>query len=123
VHMTSAVAGEVSACLVRVPTEVVKSHMQTGSPGCDTVANTVKKVVGNGGVRGLWRGFGITVFREIPFALIQVSGGGGEMEGTLRVKPTLFVTAYNEEVRSPLSGAKKTPFAPHQLPNQFPLLR
>jgi len=75
-HMLSASAGEVCACFVRVPTEVIKSHMQTNSKECSTVFNTVKFVMnggggGGGGVSSLYRGFGVTIFREIPFAFIQ----------------------------------------------------
>lgn len=71
VHMASAMGGEVTACGVRVPTEVVKSKMQTGAMGSNTLKETVKTVIEESGVQGLYRGFGITVMREIPFALIQ----------------------------------------------------
>ncbi|KAF8879891.1 S-adenosylmethionine transporter [Gymnopilus junonius] len=47
-HMISASVGEVAACLVRVPTEVIKTRMQTSTYG-----------------------FGITVMREIPFTSLQ----------------------------------------------------
>jgi solute carrier family 25 (mitochondrial S-adenosylmethionine transporter), member 26 len=74
-HMTAASMGEVAACLVRVPTEVIKSKMQTGnSVG---LAHTFRSVLQErhgimGNVTGgLYRGYGITLMREIPFALIQ----------------------------------------------------
>ena len=72
VHMASACLGEVTACMVRVPTEVVKSKMQTGASGSGSVLETFRTVLNEGGVTGgIYRGFGITVMREIPFALIQ----------------------------------------------------
>lgn len=75
--MLAASMGEVAACLVRVPTEVVKAKMQT-SGGSGGLADTVRQVItqerhGPLGfvMGGLYRGFGITLFREIPFAMIQ----------------------------------------------------
>ena len=71
-HMGAACCGEVAACLVRVPTEVVKSNMQTSThSSSSTVASTVRAITTDGGFLGLYRGFGITIMREIPFALIQ----------------------------------------------------
>lgn len=73
-HMISASAGETCACLVRVPTEVLKSQMQVGVTGSQTVSSTLKMVLAEGGnpiFGGLYRGFGSTVMREIPFAFIQ----------------------------------------------------
>jgi solute carrier family 25 S-adenosylmethionine transporter 26 len=70
VHMTAASCGEVAACLVRVPTEVVKQRMQAGLGG--SAIRTIKTIIASeGGVSGLYRGFGITIMREIPFAFIQ----------------------------------------------------
>jgi solute carrier family 25 (mitochondrial S-adenosylmethionine transporter), member 26 len=72
-HMVAASLGEAAACLVRVPTEVVKAKMQTG----ETVglANTFRLVLnephGSSVFGGLYRGYGITLMREIPFAMIQ----------------------------------------------------
>merc|ERR1712146_167901 len=69
VHMISASLGEVSACLVRVPTEVVKQRMQTGM--YDSIVSTVVNTVRQDGYLGLYTGFGITIMREVPFSLIQ----------------------------------------------------
>ncbi|KAJ9453151.1 putative mitochondrial carrier C12B10.09 [Diplonema papillatum] len=68
-HMTAACAGEVAACLVRVPTETLKQRLQAGMhKGMVEAASTLLK---NEGVRGLYTGYPVTVAREIPFALIQ----------------------------------------------------
>lgn len=75
-HMVAASLGEAVACLVRVPTEVVKAKMQTSSCG-KSVSQTVHVVLQEeGGILtsvtgGLYRGYGITLMREIPFAMIQ----------------------------------------------------
>ncbi|KAK4054617.1 S-adenosylmethionine transporter [Microbotryomycetes sp. JL221] len=69
-HMMSASGGEVAACLVRVPTEIVKQRSQTASQG--TGSWTVAKSVWRGeGVKGFYRGFASTVAREIPFTCLQ----------------------------------------------------
>ncbi|PWN29631.1 mitochondrial carrier [Jaminaea rosea] len=71
-HMMAASAGEVAACLVRVPTEVVKSRFQAGVYGKDiNVASAISKILAREGPRGLWKGYGTTVAREIPFTCIQ----------------------------------------------------
>ena len=57
------------ACLVRVPTEVVKQRMQAGMH--PSMASVVGEVLRNQGVMGLYQGFGITIMREIPFSLVQ----------------------------------------------------
>ncbi|POY71056.1 hypothetical protein BMF94_5983 [Rhodotorula taiwanensis] len=71
-HMVSASTGEVAACLIRVPTEVVKQRSQTsakGTPGGSwAMAQNVWRTYG---VRGFYRGFGSTVAREIPFTCLQ----------------------------------------------------
>ena len=78
-HMISASIGEAAACLVRVPTEVVKSKMQTNAAGASTLKSTVQLVLSEKDGRafassifgGLYRGYGITLMREVPFAFIQ----------------------------------------------------
>lgn len=74
-HMLSASMGEAAACLVRVPTEVVKAKMQTGESSglLDTIRLVLKEKHGPLGeiAGGLYRGYGITLMREIPFAMIQ----------------------------------------------------
>lgn len=78
-HMTAASLGEAAACLVRVPTEVLKSKMQTNATGTNTLSSTFKSVIAekdgrafaSGVFGGLYRGYGITLMREVPFCMIQ----------------------------------------------------
>ncbi|XP_057217279.1 mitochondrial S-adenosylmethionine carrier protein isoform X1 [Triplophysa rosa] len=68
-HMVAASLGEIVACLIRVPTEVVKQRTQA-NPSLSTyrvLLNTLQEE----GFRGLYRGYGSTVLREIPFSLVQ----------------------------------------------------
>lgn len=74
-HMVSASAGETIACIVRVPTEVVKQNMQAntalGRPMLTIIKSLVSKRGENRLVGGLYRGLGITLMREVPFAIVQ----------------------------------------------------
>lgn len=66
--MTGALVGEVVACFVRVPVEVVKQRTQArGGTSWFNLLSTVRSE----GVKGLYRGYGTTVAREIPFSLVQ----------------------------------------------------
>ena len=76
-HMIAASLGEAAACLVRVPTEVIKQNMQTMNNM--TLLQTFNQILAQKQANafassmfgGLYRGYGITLFREIPFAFIQ----------------------------------------------------
>ncbi|KAK0708950.1 mitochondrial carrier domain-containing protein [Lasiosphaeria miniovina] len=77
-HMLAASLGEVAACAVRVPTEVVKQRAQAGQHGGSSGAAlrailTLRATpAGLAGVwRELYRGWGITVMREVPFTVLQ----------------------------------------------------
>ncbi|XP_010880095.2 S-adenosylmethionine mitochondrial carrier protein isoform X1 [Esox lucius] len=68
-HMLAASLGEIVACLIRVPTEVVKQRTQAclSSNTYQVLLATLREE----GVRGLYRGYRSTVLREIPFSLVQ----------------------------------------------------
>lgn len=72
-HMFSSSAGEIAACMVRVPAEVIKQRTQTHKS--DSSLQTLKKLLqnenGEGIRRNLYRGWSTTVMREIPFTCIQ----------------------------------------------------
>jgi solute carrier family 25 S-adenosylmethionine transporter 26 len=76
-HMAAASLGEVAACAVRVPTEVIKQRAQAGQHGGSS-AGALRAILaqyGTVGFTGVWRelyrGWGITVMREVPFTVIQ----------------------------------------------------
>lgn len=78
-HMLASSLGEIAACAIRVPTEVVKQRAQAGLFGGssrlafqDILA--LRKTEGAVTmVRELYRGGGITIMREIPFTIVQFS--------------------------------------------------
>mmetsp|Transcript_36844 Transcript_36844/g.82551 ORF Transcript_36844/g.82551 Transcript_36844/m.82551 type:complete len:285 (-) Transcript_36844:71-925(-) len=95
-QMAAASSAEVVACLVRVPTEVVKQRMQTGLEKSALAA--VPGIVKTEGVAGLYSGFGVTVFREIPFSAIQfpiyeeLKISWAKMQGTKQVNSVQSAT-------------------------------
>lgn len=68
-HMVAAVFGEAAACLFRNPFELIKQNLQIGN--YSTGKEALVSIYNENGVRGLYRGYMIMVFREIPFGIIQ----------------------------------------------------
>ncbi|XP_021367536.1 S-adenosylmethionine mitochondrial carrier protein-like [Mizuhopecten yessoensis] len=68
-HMMGASLGEVSACFLRVPVEVVKQRAQANSNL--TSRSILVSVLKQEGFLGLYRGYFSTVIREMPFSFIQ----------------------------------------------------
>ncbi|XP_051010905.1 S-adenosylmethionine mitochondrial carrier protein [Acomys russatus] len=68
-HMLAASAGEVVACLIRVPSEVVKQRAQVSASS--RTLQIFSTILSEEGIQGLYRGYKSTVLREIPFSLVQ----------------------------------------------------
>lgn len=66
-HMIAATLGEIFACFIRVPTEVVKQRMQTRL--YFRLDDAVKSIYTASGVRGFYQGFNMTVFREVKLSI------------------------------------------------------
>ncbi|EGI59083.1 PREDICTED: S-adenosylmethionine mitochondrial carrier protein-like [Acromyrmex echinatior] len=61
IHMIAASSSEITACLVRVPVEVIKQRKQA------LLSDTHRLKL-----RTLYRGYGSTVLRDLPFGVIQM---------------------------------------------------
>ncbi|CCF59722.1 hypothetical protein KAFR_0H03120 [Kazachstania africana CBS 2517] len=76
VHMVSSISGEIAACIVRVPAELIKQTTQT-SKISNSSWNTVKILLHKGSMPNssirstFYRGWWSTIMREIPFTCIQ----------------------------------------------------
>lgn len=71
-HMIAASCGELASCTIRVPTEVVKQRAQAMAEHSSLSAFREILAARHESVfRGLYRGFGITIMREVPFTMIQ----------------------------------------------------
>lgn len=68
-EVIAANVGEILACLVRVPTEVIKQRSQA-FPYLKPMA-VLRKTLKTEGISGLYRGYRSTLIREIPFSSIQ----------------------------------------------------
>lgn len=74
INMFAATIGEIVACSIRVPTEIAKQRRQVlqndkiNKSGIQILWNAYKT---EGLRKGLYRGYGVTLLREIPFAFIQ----------------------------------------------------
>lgn len=72
VHMLAASCGEVIACLIRVPVEIAKQRKQALIAKKENTFQILYDAFKKEGLRkGVYRGFGITIMREVPFSLIQ----------------------------------------------------
>ncbi|KAJ8710393.1 hypothetical protein PYW07_009759 [Mythimna separata] len=72
VHMFAASVGEVLACLIRVPTEIAKQRKQTYIGSKSAISILVHAYKTEGFFRGVYRGFGSTVLRDLPFSFIEL---------------------------------------------------
>ena len=72
-HMIAASIGEIAACSIRVPAEVIKQRAQASQ--FDSSLAVLKSILRNTSREGVWlglyRGWGSTILREIPFTIIQ----------------------------------------------------
>jgi hypothetical protein len=59
-----------AACLVRVPTEVVKTRMQTSTYGslAQNSLSAARLLWTADGLRGFYRGYGTTIMREVELS-------------------------------------------------------
>lgn len=67
--MAGAMLGEMAQVLVRNPFELIKQNMQVGK--YNSILEASKDILSNNGIPGFYRGYFVTVLREIPFGLIQ----------------------------------------------------
>lgn len=72
-HMFASTLGEIAACLIRVPAEVIKQKTQTNlrHSSYETFKSLLKNENGEGIRRNLYRGWSTTIMREIPFTCLQ----------------------------------------------------
>ncbi|ODQ49211.1 hypothetical protein PICMEDRAFT_70771 [Pichia membranifaciens NRRL Y-2026] len=72
-HMLAASMGEVAACMVRVPAEVIKQRTQSlqFKTSLESFKYILSNKSGEGVWKGLYRGWSTTIMREIPFTIIQ----------------------------------------------------
>uniref|UniRef100_A0A8C0J8D5 Mitochondrial S-adenosylmethionine carrier protein n=1 Tax=Chelonoidis abingdonii TaxID=106734 RepID=A0A8C0J8D5_CHEAB len=105
-HMAAASFGEVVACLIRVPSEVVKQRAQV-SPSSSTfqvLSNTLYQE----GIQGLYRGYKSTVLREVKhlFSDLWSWKQGHVVDSWQSATCGAFAGGFAAAVTTPLDVAK-----------------
>lgn len=72
IHMSAAGVGELVACLIRVPTDVVKQRYQAKMIQTKSLSEAIITIYKQDGLlRGFYTGYFSTILRELPFSFIQ----------------------------------------------------
>ena len=81
------------ACLIRVPTEVVKSRAQTSTYGPNASGSlaAARNILASDGFKGFYRGFGSTIIREVR-RLLSSSQVGSLTNALILADPVHFNT-------------------------------
>ena len=110
--MIAASVGEVAACAVRVPTEVVKQRAQAVQAPSSMAALrniwTLRTGQGLGLLavgREMYSGWGITMLREVPFTVIQFPLWEGMKEWRRRTEGRQSITAWESGFFGSVAGA------------------
>ena len=108
--MAAASAGEIAACAVRVPTEVVKQRAQAVQYNSSLAALKAilvqRRRIGWVGVwQEMYRGWTITVMREVPFTIIQFPLWEAMKEWRRRKQGRDKITAIESGLFGSISGA------------------
>jgi solute carrier family 25 S-adenosylmethionine transporter 26 len=109
-HMLAASLGEVAACAVRVPTEVVKQRAQAGQyPSSISALQGIlakHRIIGISGVwMELYRGWSVTIMREVPFTVIQFPLWESMKEYRRRTSGKDGISAFESAIFGSVSGA------------------
>ncbi|KAJ9602630.1 S-adenosylmethionine transporter [Cladophialophora chaetospira] len=116
-HMLASSLGEIAACAIRVPTEVVKQRAQAGLFGGSALL-AFQDIIGLRKTDGyttmgreLYRGGGVTIMREIPFTIVQFSlweyfkASYSERQHRTQDRQPGLVTATESAVFGSMAGA------------------
>jgi solute carrier family 25 S-adenosylmethionine transporter 26 len=109
-HMLAASLGEVAACAVRVPTEVVKQRAQAGQhPSSLSALKAILSQRRTIGLPGVWlelyRGWSVTIMREVPFTVIQFPLWESMKEYRRRTSGKESITAIESALFGSAAGA------------------
>jgi solute carrier family 25 (mitochondrial S-adenosylmethionine transporter), member 26 len=109
-HMLAASLGEVAACAVRVPTEVVKQRAQAGQ--YPSSVSALRGILSRGSIVGfpgvwmeLYRGWSVTIMREVPFTVIQFPLWESMKEYRRRTSGREEISALESAIFGSVSGA------------------
>jgi solute carrier family 25 S-adenosylmethionine transporter 26 len=109
-QMLAASLGEVAACAVRVPTEVVKQRAQARQyPSSLTALKAILSQHQSVGIPGVWRelyrGWSVTIMREVPFTVIQFPLWESMKEYRRRTSGKEVISAFESALFGSAAGA------------------
>ncbi|RFU31391.1 hypothetical protein B7463_g4950, partial [Scytalidium lignicola] len=109
-HMVAASLGEVAACAVRVPTEVVKQRAQAGQfPSSMSALQGILSQYRTTGMarvfQELYRGWSVTIMREVPFTVIQFPLWESMKEYRRRTSGRDHISAFESGLFGSAAGA------------------
>jgi len=109
-HMVAASLGEIAACAVRVPTEVVKQRAQARQyPSSALALRAILSQYRTIGLSGVWkelyRGWSVTIMREVPFTVIQFPLWEAMKEYRRQSTGTESISAFESGMFGSLAGA------------------
>lgn len=109
-HMVAASIGEIAACAVRVPTEVVKQRAQASQHSSSL--ESFRYILSLRHIHGfttmwreLYRGWTITILREVPFTVIQFPLWEALKKWRCRQQGTAEASATESALFGCISGA------------------
>ncbi|KAI9007724.1 mitochondrial carrier domain-containing protein [Hyaloraphidium curvatum] len=65
-HLTGGAVSGLASCVLLQPLDLVKTRLQQEHPRKGTIVQTVKSIVRQSGLSGLWRGLTPTIIRNVP---------------------------------------------------------
>lgn len=78
IYLTSSAIAEFFATVLLCPYEVTKIQMMTASfrpvvADNERMVSVMRKIVKQGGVFGLWKGFPLVVLRQVPYSMVKLA--------------------------------------------------
>lgn len=112
INSFAASLGEMCAGLIRVPIEIVKQKRQVSKIQYRAIDILMHAYKSEGLFNGIYRGYGITIMRDIPFSMIQYPLWellNGLTSPKLSANLKLFVEACDGSVAGAVASAITTP--------------
>lgn len=111
INLLAASLGEMCAGLIRTPIEIVKQKRQVSKIQYRAVDILMHAYKSEGLINGIYRGYGITIMRDIPFSMIQypVYEFLSSITPQMKDNITLLVNACYGSIAGAIASAVTTP--------------
>lgn len=112
INLFAATLGEMCADLIRVPVEIVKQKRQVSKIQYRSIDILMEAYNTEGLINGVYRGYGITIMRDIPFSMIQYPLWEflkAIKLRTTKTEPSVFLSACFGSISGAVASAVTTP--------------